>query len=170
MMQYFKKIEFDLSDIDLESLNSGIEKHRPYNLNFSYNKIVNEESFLDLKNRLPKEYQRSLLNIFYCVIVSPFRVLPHRDVSSINVINYYHKPGNSITKFYRPLLPNLKPSMFDDTVKGMSYHPHEIAQEDQFVASAGNCYILNVSEIHSVDVFGEEDRHFISFSFDRHLL
>lgn len=169
MIEYFKKIEFDLSDIDLESLNSGFEKHRPYNLNFSYNKIITQKSFLNLRNRLPKEYQESLVDISYCIIVSPFLVLPHRDIFSKTVINYYHKPGNSITKFYKPLIPDLKPHMIDGEVKGMSYYANEIEQVDYFVASPGDCYILNVSEIHSVDVRGNEDRHFINFSFNKYL-
>jgi hypothetical protein len=170
MTEYFRKIDVNLSEIDLESMNSGIEKHRPYNLNFSYNKIIDNKSFLNLKMRLPEEYQKSLSDISYCIIISPFRVLPHRDVSSVNVINYYHKPGKSITKFYKPLIPNLKPHMIDDHVKGMSYHSNEIEVEDQFVAESKDCYILDVSKIHSVEVFEGEDRHFISFSFNKHLL
>jgi len=170
MTEYFKKIDFDLSDIDLEKLNSGIEKHKPYNLNFSYNMIIDRESFLDLKIRIPEEYQKSLLGISYCIITSPFYVLPHKDVSSVNVINYYHKPGKSITRFYKPLVPNPELRLFDSDVKGMSYCPDEIKEEDQFSAVPNDCYILDVSKIHSVELFEGEDRHFISFSFDRQLL
>jgi len=170
MTEYFRKIDVDLSEIDLESMNSGIEKHRPYNLNFSYNKIIDNKSFLNLKMRIPEEYQKSLSDISYCIIISPFRVLPHRDVSSVNVINYYHKPGKSITRFYKPLVSNLELHMFDGAVKGMSYRSNEIEEEDRFSAESNDCYILDVSKIHSVELFEGEDRHFISFSFSTSLI
>jgi hypothetical protein len=166
MVEYFKKIELDLSDIDLDKLNSGIEKHRPYGLNFSYNKIINQEEILNLKSRIPEEYQKLLIGISYCIVNAPFYVLPHKDVASVNVINYYHKPGNSVTKFFKPLVSDLKPHMFTGNLTGMSYYPEEIEEVCSFVAKSEDCYILNVSEIHSVNVYEGEDRHFISFSFN----
>lgn len=169
MSKYFKKINLDLSDLDLFNLNSNIELHRPNNLNFVYKKIIDQYVYREIKNRIPNEYQIFLLDIFYCVVESPFFVFPHVDKRSATVINYYHQPGNSITKFYEPIVSNPRKYSIKNNLIENSFDLEDIRIVDSFSANEHDCYILNVSKIHSVDLTGEIDRHFINISFSEKL-
>ena len=169
MSKYFEKIDLDLSDLDLCSLNSNIELHRPNNLNFVYKKIIDQNLYQEIKSRIPNKYQNFLLDIFYCVVESPFFVFPHIDKRSTTVINYYHQPGNSITKFYEPIVSNPRKYSIKNNSIEYSFDLKDIQVVDSFSANAHDCYILNVSKIHSVDLTGEIDRHFINISLSEKL-
>lgn len=165
MSIYFKKIDLDLSDIDLKKLNSGIIENRPYNLNFYYNKITDLKILELLRSRLPSECKPYVNSISYCIIRAPFYVPPHVDKKSLSVINYYHQPGTSETRFYEINNTHPQPYKFGNVYYEGSFDLNDIEMVDKFKADAGDCYILDVSRIHDVTVSEGEDRCFINYSF-----
>lgn len=168
MIPYFKKINVDLSDLDLESANSGIVLHNPQGMNFFYYSI--KEDWIEiLKNRLPLEYREKLDKICYCKIIGPCTVPPHRDKKTVNAINYYFKVGPSATSFYE--FTNSDPKNLILLGKKMeeSFTYDSLIIADSFSANPHDCYILNTKAVHDVKIFTNEERHFINFIFQEQL-
>jgi len=153
----FKKIKLDFSDLDLLDFNSGVCLHNPNNLGLSYYRLKTLNQQRLLKSRLPAEYQNKHVTIFYCIMIGPGKLLPHIDVHTTTAINYYIKSGNGITTFY-------KGGVAHPTIQN-SFLEESLEQAESFVAKDNECFVLNVSNIHNVELPGTKSRHFINFAF-----
>lgn len=153
----FKQIELNLQDLNLTEYNSGTCLHNPNGFGLSYYKLK-EGCYSILKNRLPFEYQTKLSNIFYCIMTGPGKLTPHIDTHTTTAINYYIKGGNGATIFYKRIDDSTHPTIVN------SFTEDGVVEVDRFVANDGDCYILDVTQIHNVDLPTTE-RHFINFMF-----
>lgn len=154
----FRKIDIDLSDLDLKQFNTGICLHNPFKSYLSYYKLSYTHEHL-LKNRLPEEFKNKFVRIFYCIMTGPGKLFPHIDKHSTTAINYYIKPSDGITTFYKIIAENYQHPTITD-----SFKEDCLEETGRFVAKEHECYVLDVSKIHNVELFGTE-RHFINFAF-----
>jgi hypothetical protein len=154
---YQRKLDLDLSDLDLLTFNSGVCLHNPWGSHLSYLKVKPE--YIDiLKNRLPQEFQTKNVKIAYCIMTGPGKLQPHIDRHTVTAINYYIKSGGGITSFYKTGVPH-------DTMPN-TFKQEGLELADQFVAKDNECFILDVSQIHNVELPGNDFRHFINFAFE----
>jgi hypothetical protein len=153
----FKKINMDLSDLNLLDFNSGVCLHNPNRLGLSYYRLKTPDQQRLLQARLPAEYQNKPVTIFYCIMTGPGKLLPHVDTHTTTAINYYIKAANGITTFYKGGVahPNIQNSFLEESLK----------QAESFIAKDNECFVLNVSNIHNVELLSTESRHFINFAF-----
>jgi hypothetical protein len=154
----FRKIDMDLSDLNLKQFNTGICLHNPFNSYLSYYKLSFTHENI-LKSRLPDEFKNKRVRIFYCIMTGPGKLHPHIDKQTITAINYYIEPGNGITTFYKIIADN-----YQHPTIASSFKEECLEETGRFVANKNECYALDVSKIHNVELHGTE-RHFINYSF-----
>jgi len=95
-------------------------------------------------------------------------LLPHRDNDLISTINFYIQPGDYRTVFYQPKLgaeftqPKVEVSGSEvpleqqlGYVKAV-YQFDDVEEVDSFTADAGQAYLLDVREIHTVIPTGND--------------
>lgn len=154
-MNLFKKINIDLSDLVLKDFNSGVCLHNPNGLGLSYFKLKNKQLLID---RLPEELPTPF-DIFYCIMTGPGKLFPHIDTHTTTAINYYIEGASGVTTFYK-----LKENASTTDIKN-SFSENDVIEVDRFIANDGECYLLNVKEIHNVELPSASPRHFINFAF-----
>lgn len=118
---------------------------------------VDESSDRVLKHLLiPPKYHKDF-NCLYMVINAK-DALPHTDDSVLTTINIYVNTSKALTKFY-----NVK---FDDQVipklktqtSGRLYSYDQLDIHSSFCAAAGDVWVLDVTQPHSVHCESKEDR------------
>lgn len=159
----YKKIKLQLNNFDFEKLKGSIVisyggAQGPV---LTYFKLSDPEYFQKL---LPKKslFGISPDSIQLAEIAGAGHLHPHIDHNICTCANYYVATNSSTTYFY-----NKK-----DKIEG-NYYPgkkvanifkfEDVDKVDEFVAEQNDCYLLNVSKIHSVDTTHTGVRKFITF-------
>lgn len=166
MSKYFRKFDCvaNLSHPDLIKLKG----HNSFNFvsgnsAIRYNKIKNP--ILLARDIFPnKIFRLDPHLIFYAEVDGPGLLDPHRDHGSTTVANFYFESNNSTTNFYKEK-PGTKPITYqgtDEVSKNNVYNVNDLELESSFQAQDGDCYLLNVSEIHGVHSEKQGTRKFIN--------
>lgn len=117
-----------------------------------------------VKNILPSILQDEA-EVVLCKIYKG--ALPHRDHDCKCKINFYLKTGNAKTVYFS-----------EPTIHGYSYNndnqhnmydikQHRLRKTGSFIASEGETYLLDTSQIHAVIMPEETTRIIVSISFNR---
>jgi hypothetical protein len=152
MTVYFKKIDssiFPTALIDPDSIKGELKFHYGHPRYF-------EISDKDYVESLKKVFKIPPVNFY---LVEGHGVLPpHFDHGQDSCLNFYIRPGGYTTSFWK-LKENAKNRVsikYDaktNTTKEVNtgYYYEDLILIDQFQAIAGEAYVLNISEIHSVE-------------------
>jgi hypothetical protein len=168
MTDYFKKLDIDLSDLNLEDINSDVVLHKPRGLDFTYYEIKQEYVSV-LTDRLPESYKDKLKIITYVIVGGPNTYYPHRDNVGVCAINYYIKSGPAETSFYEFNTETPKFVVIDGIEYEGWYDYVDLTKLDSFVSESNECYLLNTSAIHDLKLTTEDERHFIQYIFNEQL-
>lgn len=103
----------------------------------------------------------------YCELIGNGLLRPHIDHKISCCVNYYIESNNCTTTFYKKQKSSI-PSVCYGEYTANLYNVEELIELDSFIAKDGECYLLNVSEIHSVTIPKFGVRKFLTFNwFDR---
>jgi len=168
MVEYFKKLDIALPNLDFNDMNSGEVLHNPRGLDFTYYKIK-EEYIPSLTLTLPVEYRDKVSLIVYVIVGGPYVFLPHRDKAGKTAINYYIKTGPSETSFYEAKTENPGYVIIDGEECEGWFDYDDITKVASFQANTNDCYKLSIGSMHDLKLHTEEKRHFIQFIFEEEL-
>lgn len=149
-------------------------------LNFSYPKIDYSGGALVIEyGRFPSLRYYTVSNeidlsmfkykptVRYCELSGVGILRPHRDHGITCCINYYIQSNNCTTHFYEAN-PNAKREQYKGKTASNLYDINDLTEVSSFVAADGECYMLDVKQIHSVSIPHNGVRKFLSFNwFDR---
>ena len=103
----------------------------------------------------------------YCEITGIGLLQPHIDHGITCCVNYYIQSNSCTTTFYKKLQSSTASVCYGKTTANL-YNIEELVELGSFNANDGDCYLLNVSEIHSVTIPKTGVRKFLTFNwFDR---
>lgn len=162
---FFRKFSANFNYVDNISLFKGENS-----FNFvagetaiSYNKI--SDPIRLVRNVFPnKIFKIEPHLIYYTEVPGPGLLNPHRDHGVTTVANFYFDSNDAVTTFYK----------VKGEAKGINYSGAAAVQNDNiydlnnleeacsFKANNGDCYLLNVREIHSVYTENPGRRKFIN--------
>lgn len=165
MTEYFKKLDIDMSNLNLEDFNSGEVLHNPRGLDFTYYKV--KEGYDDLlKQKLPVEFQDKVSMVVYVIAGGPTTFHPHRDKAGKTAINYYIKSAQAETSFYESKVANPRHVVIDDEEFEGWYDYIDLNKVSSFQANDNDCYMLDISSMHDLKLPSSDKRHFIQFIFE----
>jgi hypothetical protein len=159
----YKKINFKLKELDFDQLKGEVVTR--------YGRAPNPVlTYYRLKD---PDYFRSLLpeNMFFGIkpkqvqlaeIVGEGHLLPHIDHNISACANYYVDTNGSTTHFYTKK-PEATGFIYPGRKVANIFALTDVDQVDQFTAEQNDFYLLDVSQIHSVDSPNSGIRRFISF-------
>lgn len=116
----------------------------------------------DFLNSLPQVCKIPPQHVFLAEITGSGFLTAHRDHGTQCCMNYYFEPNNSVTSFYTQK-PDAQPTCFPGKATSNLYRTDQIERVCSFAAQPGECYLLNVSEIHSVYAPNAGTRRFITW-------
>jgi hypothetical protein len=87
---------------------------------------------------------------------------PHKDHDTTAVLNYYISTSDDPTIFYKQN-EGAKAFSYPGRKQENIFNPDDLVEIGRFNASSNDVYLLNVSEIHSVEKSDLEPRLFISY-------
>lgn len=154
---YFKKlsIEFPFFPTNLKG-DLVVEHLHPDGTGIAYFRLADTDLQKQILNFF-KEYNLHGPVITYAEINADIWL--HRDYNGTVVINYYIDTPIARTIFYRtsaePYINN-------------AYRPEDCTQVDSFVAESTSTWMLDVSQVHSVEMLNPGIRKFISVAFLTH--
>jgi hypothetical protein len=125
-------------------------------------KNVNDSKLKNIVQILPKHIRHLTKDATWQVVTADNIVLPHRDPERKTALNYYFiVNGKSETIFYKNptdeyIIPELGYKI---------YSIDWLTRNNSFTANAGDIYLLNVNEIHSVSKLSPNEKR-VSLSFD----
>ena len=105
------------------------------------------EQFADIFNLIPQRYQKD-----FCLLIMEVdtAIPPHTD-SGINVtVNVYIETDNCITQFYDLKSNTPRTFQVNNQTDGYLYNEEDLYKTDSFLANPGECWLLDVTKIHSV--------------------
>jgi hypothetical protein len=160
----FQKIKFKLTNVDFERLKGSVVTSfgRPPRPTLTYYRLNDYEYFQSL---LPEK-------MFYGT-VAPFQVqlaeitgsghlLPHIDHNISACANYYLDTNGSTTHFYNKK-PNAQGFVYPGRTVANIYSLDQVTQVGEFTAEPDELYLLDVSQIHSVNSPNNGIRRFITW-------
>lgn len=171
MTTYFKKLtslKLPLPTTDIDSLKGDLMIHYGYN---RYHKLA-DNSF---QNTIIRAMPIPPKQIWFAEALGPLNC--HRDNGVKTVLNYYLRPSGYITEFWQASENtrriaakryNSATDTYTDVLLG--YVKEDCIFQDSFFAEAGDMYIMNSAEVHSVsktDSSLEESRAFIQIHWDQ---
>ena len=159
----YKKIEFKLKDLDFDRLKGPVvtsygRAPRPV---LTYFRLNDPEYF---KSILPSEILFGIqpVQVQLAEIVGSGHLLPHIDHNISACANYYVDTNGSTTYFYTKK-PEATGFIYPGRKVANIFALTDVDQVDQFTAEQNDFYLLDVSQIHSVDSPNAGIRRFISF-------
>lgn len=102
--------------------------------------------------------------IYYAEIPGPGLLNPHRDHGATTVANFYFDSNGSTTSFYRAK-SGAGSLNYQGSASVQDHNIYDLDDLDEvcnFTAHDGDCYLLNVSEIHGVYSPNAGTRRFIN--------
>jgi hypothetical protein len=103
----------------------------------------------------------------YCELRGTGFLRPHKDHGITCCVNYYIQSNGCTTHFYEAK-PNAKPERYEGKTASKLYDVTDLTEVSSFVAADGDCYLLDVSQIHSVSIPKSGVRKFLSFNWFDH--
>lgn len=168
-MYFYKlknKFSISMFDVKEETIYYGIKIGKKV-VGLQYcNVEVPEKDFL--LNVIPERYRKEAVLLS---MGSNSYIPPHTDSMIKATINFYLRPDNCQTSFYKfkNTTEGFKKSNQTD---GSMYNLSDLKLEDSFIAETGDAYLLDVSKPHSVKPLGRAaDRfslclQFVDYNFE----
>ena len=153
MTTYYKKIELDVdhSVFNIDKLKG--DKLFEYGDNIGYFNIPDESYIHSIFSPLFK-----IPPLAIWLVQARAELIPHIDNGSTSCLNYYIRPNNLITKFWKPMenarkIKGLRKNAITKSyeVVELSYVKEDLILADTFTAGENEAYLLNTGEIHSVE-------------------
>jgi hypothetical protein len=130
------------------------------NPKLSYYSIPNSEIDLSCFKYRP--------TIRYCEIVGGGFLRPHIDHAISCCVNFYIQSNSCTTHFYEAHAGATR-ERYNGKTSSNLYDVNDLTEVSSFLAGDGDCYLLDVSKIHSVSIPKVGIRKFLSFNwFDDH--
>jgi hypothetical protein len=150
----FTKLNLDFSDADIDN----VELTFGHSYVYKDRKVVlihhPETAFVNhIKSKLPEEFRSWIRSVRVTYLKDPIPY--HRDHGGFVCINYYVVTKNARTIYYTEK-PDAEPFYAEGQATANLYNPEDLIEECSFVAKPNDCYLLNIGEIHHVDICGEE--------------
>ena len=170
---FFTKLNLDFSDTVLDRLKLQFGKSY---LDPNEKEIITvhrtETEFQDhIKSKLPKSLRSWIRNVRVIYITDS--VPPHKDPSDHVCINYYLVTGNDSTTFWTATsdaqvlgVKVLSSDAKTEQVLDLGYQLKDLSKECSFIANSNSCYLLNIGEVHSVDMEKDSKRKLIQLTFN----
>jgi hypothetical protein len=148
-MKLFEKINYSIKEFDPERLKGKLHTSygNPPRPTISYYLIKDTEYFRQLCPHPICKIKPDTL--FFAEITGKGHLKPHRDHNVSCCINLYFEPNGSATFFHKEK-PNIDAFVYPGKTTANIYDLHQVDTVGQFIAEKDDCYLLNVSEIHSV--------------------
>jgi hypothetical protein len=176
MTIYYKKLELDIdhSAFDIDKLKGS--KLFEYGNNLGYFNIP-DKSYID---NIFKPFFK-IPPVHTWLVQAKAELIPHVDNGVFSCLNYYIKPQNLVTKFWKPIenarrQKGLRKNSVNNSYEiiELAYVKEDLILVDTFTANANEAYLLNIGEIHSVERPNDSDettrfdfpRTMISFQWD----
>jgi hypothetical protein len=105
--------------------------------------------------------------IRYCEIVGGGFLRPHIDHAITCCVNFYIQSNSCTTHFYEAQAGARRERYNGKTTSNL-YDVNDLNEVSSFVAADGDCYLLDVSQIHSVSIPKSGVRKFLSFNWFDH--
>lgn len=129
-----------------------------------YFSIHNEQEFIN-------QYRQNIFSIkpsrvSFAIIRGKGMLLPHKDHGCQVSLNYYITADEDITNFYSTSNSNISGIKYPGKIQSNIFNEKDLIKEDSFIANSNDLFLLNVSEIHSVEKINNSPRMFITYSWD----
>lgn len=162
MNKFFTKLDFIIEYFDWHSLKGDLVQEYKYVPNLSYYEITD---YVTAKRLLPK----TVVDVGPCSIkfveINGRGILPpHVDYGLGVGLNYYFNPSGSTTRFFDRKDSAIQHT--DDETKSHTLKYADLIFKEQFIAHAGDVYLLNVSEVHEVIHFKNTPRQFLQIQWN----
>ena len=95
-------------------------------------------------------------------------LLPHCDHGIKTGLNYYISADKDVTTFYKTKSDNVVSIQYPGRKESNIYDQNDLIEIDRFVASSNEAYLLDVSQIHSVQRVNSKSRVFIGYLWANH--
>jgi hypothetical protein len=151
---FFVKLNLDFSDIKLDESKFNFTKSYLDNTFIEYQ--VEDAVVNYIKSKFPDFFQSWISNVRLTFISAS--TPPHKDFGSYVSINYYLVTGNGPTIFWTA---NSDAHQYTENV----YQFKDLTEKCSFVATTNSSYLLNVGEVHTVDVEKNSVRKIIRLVF-----
>ena len=156
MIDYFKKLDFKLTDIDMSRIAGGplYEGYGPSLKGYSILDIEYLNSIVSqyIKFNIPPEL------VSYTEIGDLGTYLPHTDYPMTTALNYYLDTVGGVTVFWKLKDTNTQPSFVDrlledgtwDHAKAQHVQRKDVVKVCEFKAGTHEPWLLNVGQYHTV--------------------
>ena len=166
----FTKLNLDFSDTDLNEipLNFGYNFEDIYSGEKNFKVFHTEDEIQEyVKSKLPESF-RPLIRRVRILIMESGQVPPHRDFELNVVINFYSKNGNAKTTFWEAKTgsTSVPHPQHPDDPRANVFSPKDLVEKFSAVFEENGCYLLNVNQIHSVDIEKDCIRKVIQLTFN----
>jgi hypothetical protein len=168
---YFTKLNLDFSDANVDNLvlNFGYGFYGITNDKTQVFKVFfTEDEFQDyIKSKLPESFRSWIRRVRVLVMTSP-GIPPHKDYNLQTAINFYSIPGNATTTFWSTVAgaKTVPHPLHPDEPTAALVAKEDLIKECSVVFGKNSCYLLNVSEIHDVDIEKDCVRKVIQLTFN----
>lgn len=166
----FKKIEqrfikTDFKNWDLfESNNKIVNFDSSTGASLQYYTLNNFDKFRAIHSK--KFCKIDPTTVSFAKIIGPGEIGPHTDAGVKVALNYYITAGTDETIFYKSKDYNINTIEYNSSDAAYTpnvYNADDLYTVGKFVAESGDAYILDVSQIHSVNKITNVPRMFIAY-------
>jgi len=168
---YFTKLNLDFSDTELDEL--------VLTFGYGYSGLVDsekqvfkvyrtEDEFQDyIKSKLPESFRSWVRRVRLLVMESP-GIPPHKDYDLKTAINFYSLPGNASTTFWLAATgaKTIPHPLHPDEPTAALVANEDLIKQHSIIFEKNSCYLLNVSQIHSVEIQNNCVRKAIQLTFN----
>jgi hypothetical protein len=166
----FTKLNLDFSDTNLNviPLNFGYNFEDPYTGDNNFKVFHTEDNIQDyIKSKLPESF-RPLIRRVRILVMESGQIPPHQDFELNVVINFYSTNGNAQTTFWSAKegsrsVPHPK---HPTDRRADIFSIDDLVEKCSVIFEQNSCYLLNVSQIHSVDIEKDCVRKVIQLTFN----
>lgn len=110
-------------------------------------KMVWSPEIEKLYNILPEKYRKD----FHVSEMKIDRAVPpHTDTEIVTTINFYIQTEGCRTVFYKKKVDEPRTFKMEQQTNGRLFHPDDLIEVDSFVAKDNEIWVLDVTQIHSV--------------------
>lgn len=129
-----------------------------------YFNIHNEQEFI--KQHRQKIFSVNPSRVSFAIISGKGMLFPHKDHGCQVSLNYYITANEDITNFYNINNSNASGIKYPGKIESNIFNEKDLKKEDNFIANSNDLFLLNVTEIHSVEKINNSPRMFIAYSWD----
>jgi hypothetical protein len=150
----FTKLNLDFSDVKVD----GVDLTFGHSYTYKDKEVVlvfhPESEFVEaIKSKLPESFRSWIRSVRVTSFLDPMPY--HRDHGGFVCINYYLVTDGDRTIYYTEK-SNATPFYAVNQKTANLYNPEDLVEQCSFKALPNDCYLLNIGEIHTVDI-GNKD-------------